>query len=256
MGQFEISDTLDAESIRRLVRKEIVAIQVPNFYSAELSEKFAAAIAGDSDLEGYEIQSALKRLGMGYVDVGKDMEKSDKYHRDAMTSVRAIRDLVYPIITPLDHFRLSLEEVWPAGATIQQIDGKKCFVGTCRVVESGAEMLPHADRLDRMLIGEKTELTGQMAMNIYLQMAEKGGDVELWLIEPTVEQGKQLEIHDGLARETLSEPALTIRPCVGDLLLFNSELIHCVSPGVGGRRVTASCFVGYKGTEQALTYWS
>ncbi|WP_306031425.1 2OG-Fe(II) oxygenase [Stappia sp. MMSF_3263] len=252
----EISKELTAESIRKLVAKNIDAIHVPGFYPSDLSAEFSRRIAGHSDLEAYKVQNALKRLGMGYVDVGKDADNASRYHSEAVRSIWGIRDLVYPRMTPLDHFRLLLEEVWPAGATIQTIDGQKSFVGTCRVIEPGATMLPHNDRLARMLVDGQSGLTGQLAVNVYLDMPPSGGDLELWLSEPTPEQDKIQETSDGLERSELSEPRMVIRPQNGDLVLFNSQLIHCVSPGVGGQRVTMSCFVGYRGDDEPLSYWS
>lgn len=252
----EISKELNADSIRKLIAKNIDAIHVPGFYPEDLAATFADRVAGDAGLEAYKVQNALKRLGMGYVDVGKDADNAERYHSEALRSIWGIRDLIYPRLTPLDHFRLLLEEVWPAGATIQSIDGRKSFVGTCRVIDPGAKMLPHNDRLARMLTSGMSDLTGQLAVNIYLDMPPEGGELELWLSEPTPEQDKEQETRDGLDREVLGEPRLVIRPQNGDLVLFNSLLIHGVTPGVGSRRVTMSCFVGYRGDDQPLTYWS
>ena len=255
-SEIGISGTLDRESILGLLDERIGAIHVPGFYPADLAARFAAAIASHSELGNYKVQNALRRLGMGYVDVGYDSENARRYHAEALHSIRVIRDLLYPTITPIDHFRLLLEEIWPAGATIEGINGKKCFVGTCRVVDPGSQMLPHSDRFARLLPVDSLHLKGQLAMNVYLQMPRKGGDVELWLRPPTPEEDREHVASDGLDRAALEEPRLVIRPGVGDLLLFNSELIHSVSPGVDGQRVTTSCFVGYRADDSPLTYWS
>ncbi|MBC00389.1 MAG: hypothetical protein CML67_12690 [Rhodobacteraceae bacterium] len=252
----EISKELTRDSIRKLIEKTTDAIHVPGFYPADLSAEFAHRIASHSELEAYKIQSALKRLGMGYVDVEKSTENASRYHSEAVRSIWGIRDMMYPHLSPMDHFRLLLEEVWPAGATIENIDGQKSFVGTCRVIEPGARMLPHNDRLGRMLIDGTSDLTGQLAVNIYLEMSHAGGELELWLTEPTPEQDEEQVTRDGIDRDGLGEPRVVIRPGNGDLVLFNSQLIHCVTPAEGSRRVTTSCFVGYRGDDKPLTYWS
>ena len=252
----EISKELTAESLRRLVGKTVDAIHVKEFYPADLSAEFADRIAAHNQLEAYKVQSDLKRLGMGYVDVAGDEGNAKAYHDAAMRSIWAIREMMYPKLTPIDHFRLLLEEVWPAGATLQQLDHGKAFVGTCRVIDPGAEMLPHNDRLARMLKSGESGLTGQIAMNIYLDMPPSGGGLELWLAEPTPEQDRIQATTDGIDRSELSEPRCVIEPGNGDLVLFNSQLIHCVIPGAGGRRVSASCFIGYSGDDKPLTYWS
>jgi hypothetical protein len=252
----EIARELTEDSLRGLINRSVDVIHVPGFYPKDLSAEFADKVAGHGELEAYKVQNALKRLGMGYVDVGGDEENAERYHSVAQQSIWAIRDLVYPRMTPLDQFRLLLEEVWTPGASIQVIDGKKSFVGTCRVIEPGANMLPHNDRLARMLKDGNSGLTGQLAVNIYLDMPPSGGDLELWLAEPNEEQDRRQKTTDGIDRSELGEPRLVVRPGNGDLVLFNSLLIHCVSPGVGARRVTMSCFVGYSGDDQPLTYWS
>ncbi len=253
----DIATDLNAESLKRLIRMDIDAIHVRGFYPAELSARFAAKIAGHSDLEAYKVQNALKRLGMGYVDVGKDEQNVGRYHNEAIRSMWGIRDLIYPQITPLDHLRLLLEEVWPAGATIETADNQKCFVGTCRVIDPGANMLPHNDRFGRMRLDGLADMTGQLAVNIYLQMPEAGGEIELWLKEPTAAQDKEQETRDGLDRDSLGEPKLVVKPEEGDLVIFNSRLIHGVTAGIGKRqRVTMSCFIGYRDDALPLTYWS
>ncbi|MHC5654027.1 2OG-Fe(II) oxygenase family protein [Stappia sp. ICDLI1TA098] len=252
----EIARELTEESVRGLIERTVDVIHVPGFYPKDLSAEFSDRVAGHSELEAYKVQNALKRLGMGYVDVGNDDDNAARYHSAAVRSIWGIRDLVYPRMTPLDHFRLLLEEVWTPGATIQVIEGKKSFVGTCRVIEPGANMLPHNDRLARMLKDGNSGLTGQIAVNVYLDMPPEGGELELWLSEPTPEQDRIQATTDGLDRSELDAPRLIVRPANGDLVLFNSQLIHCVSPGVGGRRVTMSCFVGYRGDDKPLTYWS
>lgn len=252
-----ISAELSAESLRALIGTQIDLIHVPGFYPAEQSARFAERIAADSGLESYEVQNALKRLGMGYVDVGGDGVNAGRYHDAAMRSIQDIRALIYPEITPIDHLRLLLEEVWPAGAHIETADGRKCFVGTCRVIEPGAAMLPHNDRFGRMRLDGLADMAGQLAVNVYLQMPERGGEIELWLREPTQAQDRVQEAKDGLERIELGEPKVLVRPGAGDLVIFNSRLIHGVTPGEGEiSRVTTSCFIGYRDDVSPLTFWS
>jgi hypothetical protein len=252
----KISNEITQDSLRKLLLKEIDAIHVPGFYPHDISRKFAQKIAGHGELDSYKTQYDLKRLGMGFVDVGDDPESEKKYHNEAMRAISLIRDMIYPHITPLDHLRLMLEEVWQGGAELEAIKGGKCFVGSCRVIDPGAKMLPHSDRMGRMT-ESALDMKGQLAVNIYLQMPEKGGEVELWLKEPTPEQEKEMAVRDGLDHDVLGEPTLLVKPDVGDLVIFNSQLIHGVTPGEGGtQRVTMSCFIGYRGDDKPLTYWS
>ena len=251
-----ISGKLSQESLIQLLDMEIDAIHVTCFYPTELSKRFAEKIMSHPELGYYKKQYTVERLGMGYIDVGKTPEFTKEYHEKALDSIRLIRDLVYPHISPLDHLRLILQEIWPAGANIEHLNSQKCFVGSCRVIGPGVALLPHNDRLARMLFDAETDVSGQLAVNVYLQMPRKGGEVELWLVEPTPEQDKAIDADDGLNRRQLPPPKLLIRPDVGDLVIFNSHLIHSVAAGENGHRVTMSSFIGYRGKQKPLTYWS
>lgn len=252
-----ISSQLDSESIRKLIGNDIAAIHVPGFYPKAESAELSKRIAAHQALEAYEVQNSLKRLGMGYVDVGGEGGKAERYHSEAVASIQEIRRLAYPLISPVDHLRLLLEELWPQGATIETVGGQKCFVGTCRVIEAGAAMLPHSDRFGRMRLDGLNDMSGQIAINIYLQMPESGGDLQLWLHEPNAEQDERQRATDGLTYEELGPPALVVSPDDGDLVMFNSQLIHSVRSSQGNvQRVTMSFFIGYRGEDKPLSYWS
>lgn len=47
-----------------------------------------------------------------------------------------------------------------------------------------------------------------------------------------------------------------ISPKAGELILFNSHLVHAVEKAREGERVTWSCFVGSQGAHQTLMMWS
>ncbi|TVR07032.1 MAG: 2OG-Fe(II) oxygenase [Salinarimonadaceae bacterium] len=268
-----ITQDLDARGLYDLAAQKIDLIHVPGFCPQDFCADLADAVAAHQALEAYRTQSALKRLGMGFVDVDGDPQALGRYQAQALAATRAVRALAQSRLTPIDHLRLILDEVWPAGAMIERIRGAPAFVGAYRVIEPGAAMLPHNDRLARMLAalpagapdvapeGPETPpdscgMTGQLAVNIYLDMPEQGGEIELWLRHPTPEEDARIGADDGLSRETLEPPKLVFRPAIGDLLIFNARLIHNVAPGVGGRRVSASCFIGCRGTARPLTVWS
>lgn len=272
-----IARGLDARSLFDLARERVDLIHLPGFCPPDLSAEIARAVAEHGSLEAYRTQSALKRLGMGFVDVGGDAQALGRYHAEALPATRAVRGLVWPKLTPIDHLRLLLDEVWPAGAMIERIRGATAFVGTYRVIEPGAAMLPHNDRLSRMLAAlpggapddapegpdghsdsapDSCGMTAQLAVNVYLEMPEAGGEIELWLRRPTREEDAAIGADDGLPRASLEPPRLVFRPGVGDLVIFNSRLIHNVAPGIGGRRVSASCFIGCRGPAAPLSVWS
>jgi hypothetical protein len=84
------------------------------------------------------------------------------------------------------------------------------------------------------------------------------GAVELWDLDGTDADRRQHGIDGtyGYRRELLAEPAVTVRPAVGDLVLLRTTRIHAVRPTWSGERLTLSGFVGYVGETSPLRLWS
>ncbi|MBP9722103.1 MAG: hypothetical protein KBD64_02970 [Gammaproteobacteria bacterium] len=57
-------------------------------------------------------------------------------------------------------------------------------------------------------------------------------------------------------RSKIGQPLLTIKPQPGELVLFNPTRYHAVTAGQGNKRVSVSCFIGYRGEYSPLTLWS
>ncbi len=134
------------------------------------------------------------------------------------------------------------------------------FVGLLRVLDEGAPIHPHQDvlRRDAKTAINAYSLKTQLAANIYLNMPQEGGELQLWEHGCSDEEYKNL-LTPGeyyVERSKLVAPFLTIKPEVGELVLFNPTRYHAVTPGKGTKRVSVSCFVGYRGEYCPLTLWS
>lgn len=134
------------------------------------------------------------------------------------------------------------------------------FVGLLRVLDEGAPIHPHQDvlRRDAKTAINAYSLKTQLAANIYLNMPQEGGELQLWEHGCSDEEYKNL-LTPGeyyVERSKLVAPFLTIKPEVGELVLFNPTRYHAVTPGKGTKRVSVSCFVCYRGEYCPLTLWS
>ena len=63
-------------------------------------------------------------------------------------------------------------------------------------------------------------------------------------------------VHTDRPMPTAVTTDVVLTPETGDLIIFNSRNLHAVRPAAGGPRVTLSCFLGYRGATEPLTYWS
>ena len=60
----------------------------------------------------------------------------------------------------------------------------------------------------------------------------------------------------GIEIDDLPPPDVVVKPGRGDLLIFDSRKIHAVASPRDQARVAVSFFIGYRGDDQPLTYWS
>ncbi|OGT46610.1 MAG: hypothetical protein A3F17_08700 [Gammaproteobacteria bacterium RIFCSPHIGHO2_12_FULL_41_15] len=260
-AQLVQTNQLDEKSIISLAKKEIIAIIVKNYYPKNICTDVANHIMTHKDYGYYanvgheKDVSDVGRLGTSFFEVCKDPKMTEDYFNNASIQAKEIRDIFNPYYTPIDRLRLELEELWPNGAALETLHGKKMFVGLCRALEPGKTFLPHTDWFyqDANYSIEATSLRAQLAANIYLNVASKGGELLLWDIDINESDYQSLKLDKsyGLDIKKLPAPAIKINPAAGDLILFNAMRPHSVStPDV--YRLSQSCFIGYRGDHVPL----
>jgi len=133
------------------------------------------------------------------------------------------------------------------------------FVGLSRVVEPDVYFLAHHDHFkkDAPDAFHAHTLEAQFACNVYVDMPQEGGELQIWSneIDPYKFDSLRGESY-GIDPAILGEPDLVLRPSPGDIIIFNSRKMHAVAPGRYNSRVSLSCFIGYRGEHSPLTYWS
>ncbi|MEM9244047.1 MAG: 2OG-Fe(II) oxygenase [Pseudomonadota bacterium] len=247
------------EDLLNLLNGNYAAITISGYYNQTLSSKIADRIL-KRDINYYKNAPDIGRVGIAYFEVENNPNTMLKYYQQALPSIKILRDIFDPYISPLDKLRLDLQETWQAGANLENIHGQQMFVGLCRVMEPGIDVLPHQDilRRDAKDVLSAYSLEKQLAANIYLQVPEKGGELELWLYSATDQEYEQLRSAGsyGVPREKLPKATIQIKPNIGELILFDATQFHAVRPSIGTSRLSISCFIGYRGAHRPLTYWS
>ena len=258
----KITHTLSSETICDVSKKDsgTLAILIKNFYPEDLSKKAAEKAISHSNVGSYgkKFASVVNRIGMPHVDTLENQSLLNRYHSEAIPSIHDIRKLFYPSISPVDHLRLLLQELWPSGANIQQLNEKTCFTGAIRLfAPKVGTFIPHTDRIETENDApELKDIAGQLAANIYLNIPKQGGELCLWDREATPEEEVVIKQLKGLDMESLSPPAIKLSPSAGDLIIFNSRKLHAVTPCVESTRVSMATFIGIYGENRPLTYWS
>ncbi|WIM99828.1 2OG-Fe(II) oxygenase [Actinoplanes oblitus] len=254
-----IASELTTETLIQLAEREIGAIHVRGYYPVDVAEKVAEKAINHPALGNYHKQhtSSVGRVYMPHIDTKWDPELSKKYHDAALPAIADVRNMFHPYLSPVDRVRLELQELWPAGANLLRLRKRACFVGAFRVFQpTTSEFYPHNDAIDQETDAPEIEgVLNQLVANIYLRVPEEGGNLQLWLREPTAAEKEVILDVEGLDPATVEPPVHVIHPAAGDLIIFSPRMLHAVTPG-SDYRVGAAAFIASKGRDEPLVYWS
>ncbi len=251
-------EELRKEALTSLATGKVLVLRVRGMVDAAICALIAARAEGYGYSPYLNVPS-VRRIGMAFYETEGKTELVDQYFARARQHVGDFRRACLPYCSPIDTLRCMLDEAWPPGANLQTLEQRKMFVGLSRLVQPGTTFLAHHDIFSEDAPGcvEATSLKAQFGANVYLQMPETGGALLMWNREISPVQFNRMRGLDyGVPVESLGKPDLSVRPCPGDLLIFNSRKMHAVSPGTGRSRLAVSCFVGYRGEAEPLTFWS
>ncbi|MBT2767673.1 2OG-Fe(II) oxygenase [Stenotrophomonas sp. ISL-67] len=251
-------EALDASCIEKLASGELLAVRWKQFITEELAETLKEGIL-TKGFDKYLNASSIGRIGLAFYETENDPVRIHEYFDDAAKNIRELRGRCAPYLSPMDMLRCTLDEVWPAGAKLETLYGRKMYVGLSRVVEPGVPMLAHHDIFSKDAPDsfEARSLRAQLTANVYLSMPLEGGALQIWDTEISVEEFDTMRGGSyGIDPALLGKPTVEVKPEAGDLLLFNSNCMHAVSPSLDATRLSLSCFVGYRGSASPLSFWS
>lgn len=253
-------DAIDENVLKALFNDDISIVRVANFYPIDACELISNRILESQLIGKYANAPDISRVGRAYFEKQSGLEASEDYNRNAIEWIGNIRGFVSPLQPPIDRLRLVLDEIWPAGATIATLEGRRAFCGLTRVFSAGARSDLHMDVLawDMPEGCGDGRLAAQLAANIYTKMPSQGGDLLIWPRSLSRHEYEQFRIPGsyGVSANNLNSSPTRVAPNKGDLILFNSHLVHAVQPGGPEDRISCSCFIGLKAERCPLQLWS
>ena len=248
---------LTVNALQQLLDKKIYALVIPNFIDKEVCG-YASKKLLTNKIQEYTNAPGIGRVGIAFYETTNNPEMEKAYFDEAHKNLDVIRSVFSPYHAPIDKLRVVLDEIWHPGANLDTRD-RKMFVGLCRSLENGRNILPHEDVLERddPKNSAQSPLKVQLACNVYLQTSQKGGELELYdKSYQTAEYDKLRGDSYGIRREWVPPVIVKITPNVGDLILFNGNNLHSVSLVEGIARLSIGCFIGYRSQTTALKVWS
>ncbi|MEU2794219.1 hypothetical protein [Streptomyces sp. NPDC007100] len=107
-GAGDFARELTQETLLRLVRRDIAAIHVRNFCDRRIAAETARKAVRHEALGNYhkKCTSTVGRVHMPHVDTAWDPGRIARYHDAALASIRDVRALFAPHLSPVDHVRL------------------------------------------------------------------------------------------------------------------------------------------------------
>ena len=252
---------LEASDLLALADGTVLAIRLPNFCPEELCDRFVDAIMSRGQMGHYAVAPDIGKLGMAIFDAASDPSALEEYYAAAPRALKEMRAFFHPYLSPMDRLRLILQEVWPRGASIENLHGKTMFCGLVRTFEQGSEARPHQDMTHWDVPSSLAAhtLRTQFACNVYLNTAQAGGSLELWehgFTDRCAYDAARTPNDYGLDRRKIGPSAVNIDPMRGELIIFDARKIHAVNRIHRGARIAVSCFIGYRGPSSPLTVYS
>ncbi|MGW7303387.1 2OG-Fe(II)-dependent halogenase WelO5 family protein [Streptomyces sp. NPDC054829] len=232
------------------------AIQVKEFFTPEQCGQLLDGLAAN-EMGSYDERVLLPRiakLGPAAYDFYRGGELDEAYWSD-VEAAELVRAGLMDGRDPLTMATDKLGTAWGGDVRPASARGRRMFAGIIREIAHGARL--HFDEVNREFPGVMDETPiSQLAFNCHLSMPAAGGEAVVhrrrWSPEDEIRREGYGYVEDIAA----GYPAATVRPDVGDAILFDPRNYHLVRQNAGeGRRITLSFFVGITGSGP-LTVWS
>jgi hypothetical protein len=254
----EVSEAFTRERIADLAAGKLAALRVPNAVSEEACENIVRNLR-KIDLDTYDtrrVHPTVFKFGASLNDFRHSENVAGEYWAAVQGFAIKWKSLdIKP--NPFEACRALLAYDWPGNVTVGRRNGKPMSPGIVREINFGLQV--HFDDMTREYQGRLLDanLTAQFAFNLYLIVPSNGGELVLWRHhwQPSDEE---LRIQDGYGyqRDVVKyDQSLTLKPHVGEAILFNPRNYHTVLPCHDGRRLSLGFFVGLS-DEGGLQVWS
>ncbi len=245
-----------ADHLLRLLKGDVYAVRVRGLVSGEALAGLRERFVGRDDHGPLATDPQFRRIGHAFSEVAPTDQ--GQYFADAATHRSHLREIAAPYQYPSDAVRILLDEAWPTGTTLLTSESQKFFAGVARYQQAGVDLEPHTDNIARNLPDDDLGIRRQLSVNVYLDVPDNGGELEIWDAYPTEDDYRELsgERVWGVDRDTVGDPALVVRPGVGEAIFIDPRRVHAVAPSHDRPRVTVGLFVGVRGQDQPLAVWS
>lgn len=266
--------SLNAEILEDFFENRICAIHIPDFCPPEVCEIVShKAVARELtnwnivDPEAGYRNSDVDTIGLPFRPASRTDREWQEYFTSALATATDIRELASPYPSPLDRFRVMMDERWQHGMMLRRYKGLQMQPGLIRVMSDNTGCEHHAPlncHFDTSPLLNNHR--GVFSVNIYLKKPADGGDLYLW--NPDFRVMKHFPIlynflhvssymNEQVQRDfqDLLPPPHVVKIGQGDLVMINTGRPHAVAPMQGGPRVSLQAFLRYR-KDRPLEIWA
>jgi hypothetical protein len=232
--QIRVATNLQQKDLLDLVGGEVGLVVVRAFLPSSRCAAIAARLSSQlAPQPGPDVY--YQRLGEPFGEAAWNPERLASYQREEADFAAKLDFVFAGGVNPFDALSMELCEIWPWGVWPARWGGISLKPGVIRAFLNGGHAMPHTDR------HPFTDVVSQIAANVFVEMSELGGEVQLWTRSETT--------------DTTSPPDIVFLPQSGDLVLFRASCVHAVSAVAAGRRTTVSAFIGWRGPKAPVYVW-
>lgn len=252
-----VSGTLTRASFDALRHGEVDAIVLSDVIGRAECEQACRVVRELTANHGYLRKHGVGSVGTPVGAAHHGSAREAEYFDEAPATAALLRDRIFPFGSPIERLMQLLLLIWPAGVQIPSKDGRHFLPQIARRWVSGGGAHPHIDQSETPLLSP-LGIGRRIGVNAYLSMPESGGALQFWKRSFSEAEYERLRRADyGLDRDLLGDADLTIRPEVGQMILFRAWEPHAVEPiGGGGDRITNGAFVCARGDEAPLAVFA
>ncbi|WP_169807735.1 2OG-Fe(II)-dependent halogenase WelO5 family protein [Herbidospora mongoliensis] len=257
-GRFKLvrAQVLKTGHLKRVASGQIAGVIIPSILKASNCETITSALrtlpTGLYDVD--RVHPPIARFGPALND-HRTEDGVDPMYWSLAESARTAWLNAGLSSGPLTAALAALHSSWHQRTEIATISDRPAYAGVIREINAGT--LIHNDCIIREFpFGIlDTQISAQLALNIYLSVGVDGGATTVWhrRWQPEDESSR---IGYGHTQTVVADaPYASFNPEVGDALLFSSEHYHDVSPVSSGRRISLAFFLGLT-SDDRLVVWS
>lgn len=269
----EVEKALSLDLLDAILKPEsrILAIRVSNYIPKEICEKLAEGIGrhSSSALSPYASVPTLPvtKTGIMFGEASMKRDLIDDYFDTATQTETTLRNSFFPFFNPIDKLRNDLDLIWPGGAQVARIRGRRMLSGIVRSTADGGHIPAHQDNILEEYPEVDWRPSHELVSNVYLSVPG-GGELEVYDFAPAYAD-TAMETYDSdnfrqtnrllneeHQRNLESKSSAVMTPQAGDLILFSGRNVHRVHTVRSGARMTTCFHIGVMDRHLPLLWWA